>query len=311
MIVTVTPNPAIDITYTVPHIEFDEVLRTTEVRRVWAGKALNASRTLKRMGVESVVIAFAGGYTGRAIAEGLAEEGIATDFARVAGETRTVVAIVDQATGHFVKANPPGAAVTPAEHAAFLAKVRGRVQPGDLWVLTGSLPPGLPADFYAELIDLVQGAGAAAVLDTSGPALRLGCARRPFLVKPNAEEAEEMTGQPVDAGAGGVAAVNAFLAAGARRVALSLGPDGLLLGDGQQAVFARPPRVTVKTAVGAGDALVAGLVWAQTQGKDLAESARWGVTVGTTYAQRDELSLDPWPELQEMSRRVVVKLLPG
>ena len=200
--------------------------------------------------------------------------------------------------------------MTPAEHDAFLTKVRGRVQPGDLWVLTGSLPPGLPVEFYAELIDIVQGAGATAVLDTSGPALRAGCAKRPFLVKPNAEEAQELTGQAVDAGAGGAAAVRSFLAAGAQRVALSLGPDGLLLGDGQQVVYARPPRVPVKTAVGAGDALVAGFVWAQTQGMDLLESARWGVTVGTTYAQRDELPLEPWPELHEMSRRVEVKLLP-
>ena len=219
MIVTVTPNPAIDITMAVPQIEFDEVLRTTAVRRVWAGKALNAARTLKRMGTESVVIAFAGGYTGRAMADGLAEEGISSDFAWVAGETRIVVAIMDEGTGHFVKANPPGAAVTPAEHDAFLAKVRGRVQPGDLWVLTGSLPPGLAADFYAELIDIVQDAGAAAWLDTSGPRCVSAARQRPFLVKPNAEEAQEMTGQPVDTGVGGVAAVMSFLAAGARRVA--------------------------------------------------------------------------------------------
>ena len=305
-IVTVSANPAIDLFLDVPRIVMDEVLRATDVRRVWAGKGFNVSRTVSRLGHPTLATGFVGGYAGMAISTGLAEEGIPTDFVRVDGETRTNVMIVDAATGRHIKVNQPGATVDVAAQAAFVARVTHLVQPGDFWVLSGSLSPGMPADFYAMLIELLHARGAFAALDSSGAALRTGCAVRPDLVKPNIAEARELTGNPLASPDDALQAVNAFHAAGARRVALSLGADGLILSDGNECWHIQPPQIAVRTAVGAGDALLGGLVWALAHGKPLREVASWGVGAGSAYAVADQLPVDAKPAVAALIERLTI-----
>ena len=308
-IVTVSANPAIDLFLDVPAIALDEVLRATGVRRVWAGKGFNVSRTVSRLGHTTVAMGFVGGFAGMAITAGLAEEGIPTDFVNVDGETRTNVMVVDGATGHHIKVNQAGAPVDAAAQAAFMARAAERVQPGDFWVLSGSLSPGMPADFYARLIELIHGRGAFAVLDSSGAALRAGCAAQPDLVKPNTVEARDLTGRDVKSPADALDALAAFHDAGARRVALSLGADGLMLSDGAECWHVRPPAITVRTAVGAGDALLGGIVWALAQGMALREVACWGVATGSVYAMADELPPAARPAVEEMITRLTVTQL--
>lgn len=308
-IYTISVNPAIDLFLDVPEVIFDEVLRATAVRRVWAGKGFNVSRAVQRLGGNSVAMGFIGGYAGMAIRAGLEAEGIPTDFVAVDDETRTNVMIVDQRTGRHIKVNQPGAPVSPAAQEAFLASVRHRLAPGDLWVLTGSLAPGLDAAFYADLIKLIHAAGAFAVLDSSGAALRHGCAAHPDLVKPNTVEARDLTGEAVASVADAQRAVAAFHAAGAQRVALSMGAAGLVYSDGATIVHVAPPPLQVRTAVGAGDALLGGLVWALTQGLPAVEVACWGVATGAVYAQDDRLPVDAQPAVRQMIERLQITLL--
>ena len=308
-IYTVSVNPAIDLFLDVPAVIFDEVLRATAVRRVWAGKGFNVSRTVQRLGGSSTAMGFVGGYAGMAIRAGLAAEGIPTDFVTVEDETRTNVMIVDQQSGRHIKVNQAGAPVPPAAQEAFLTCVRHHLAPGDLWVLTGSLAPGLPIDFYRALIDAIHDGGAWAVLDTSGAALRAGCAARPELVKPNTVEARDLTGEPVASVADAQRAAAAFHAAGAQRVALSMGADGLVYSDSATVVHVAPPPIKVRTAVGAGDALLGGLVWALTQGMTAVEVAQWGVATGAVYAQDDMLPADAQPAVRQMIERLQVTML--
>ncbi len=308
-IYTVSVNPAIDLFLDVPAVAFDEVLRATAVRRVWAGKGFNVARTVQRLGGGSVAMGFVGGYAGMAICAGLEAEGIPTDFVSVDDETRTNVMVVDQSTGRHIKVNQAGAPVPPAAQTEFLASVHRRLAPGDLWVLTGSLAPGLNAAFYAELIKVIHAAGAFAGLDSSGAALRHGCAARPDLVKPNTVEARDLTGATVTTVEEAVHAVAAFHAAGARRVALSMGADGLVYSDGATVVHVAPPAVKVRTAVGAGDALLGGLVWALTQGMAAVEVACWGVATGAVYAQADALPAAAQPAVRQMLARLQVTVL--
>lgn len=308
-IYTVSANPAIDLFLDVPAIVLDDVLRATDVRRVWAGKGFNVSRTVSRLGHATQAMGFVGGFAGMAITAGLAEEGIPTDFVQVDGETRTNVMIVDDQSGRHIKVNQAGTPVNSAAQSAFTARVQARVQARDFWVLSGSLSPGMPADFYARLIELIRGRAAFAVLDSSGAALRAGCAARPDLVKPNIAEARDLTGKAVTSPADGLDAVAAFHAAGARRVALSLGADGLVLSDGSECWHVRPPEISVRTAVGAGDALLGGLVWALAQGKPLRETACWGVATGSVYAIADELPLDAARVVEEMIARLTITQL--
>lgn len=308
-IYTVSVNPAIDLFLDVPEIVFDEVLRATAVRRVWAGKGFNVSRALQRLGRKSTALGFVGGYAGMAIRAGLEAEGIATDFVTVEEETRTNVMIVDLRVGRHIKVNQTGAPVSAAAQEKFRACVRRHLKPGDLWVLTGSLAPGLLTDFYAELIELLHAGGAWAALDTSGAALRAGCAARPELVKPNVAEAYDLTGERVTSMEDACRAVAAFHAAGARRVALSMGAQGLLYSDGETLVHAAPPPVRVRTAVGAGDALLGGVVWALAQGMPSIEVARWGAATGAVYVQDDSLPFDAQPVVRQMIERLQITVL--
>jgi len=304
MIVTVTPNPVLDRTLTVPRIVFNEVMRATAVRLDWGGKGFNVSRALRALGVDSVAMGFIGGATGRLLERGLSDMGIATDFVHIVGETRTNIVVTDAAAERYIKVNEAGPTVRAEELAAFLDRARERVRPGDIWVLSGSLPPGVPSDFYAQLIALVQGRGAKAFLDTSGEPLRLGCAASPYLVKPNVVEAEEVTGQEINCEADMLSAVEFFLRRGIELVALSLGADGLLLASKEGTVWARPPRVRARNPVGAGDALLAGVAWALQRGLPLEEMARWGVATGTAAAMREGVSVGTRAEVEALYEQV-------
>jgi len=305
-IVTVTPNPVLDRTLTVPRLVFNEMIRAASSRLDWGGKGFNVSRALKALGVESVAMGFVGGATGRMLEQGLNEMGIATDFVHIAGETRTNIVITEAATERYVKVNEAGPTVHAEEWEAFLGRVRERVRPGDIWVLSGSLPPGAPSDCYAQLIDRVQAEGATALLDASGEPLRLGCAASPYLVKPNAIEAGEMTGQEIRSDADALSAAKRCLGLGIKLVALSLGADGLMLSSQERTVWARPPSVQARNPVGAGDALLAGIAWALQHRLPLEEVARWGVASGTAAALREGVSVGTRTEVETMYQLVRV-----
>jgi 1-phosphofructokinase family hexose kinase len=306
MIVTVTPNPGLDRTLTVPRILFNTVTRATSLRLDWGGKGFNVSRALKALGVESVAMGFVGGATGHTLAQGLTSLGIATDFAYIAGETRTNVVIAEPNGERHVKVNEAGPTVRAEELTAFLNLAHERVRPGNIWVLSGSLPLGMPCDFYAQIITLVQAAGAKAFLDTSGEPLRLGCTARPYLVKPNALEAEEITGREIHSEADTLDAAGSILARGIKLAALSLGADGLLLASEREAVWARPPAVRAQNAVGAGDALMAGIIWALARELPLDQVARWGVACGTASAAREGVSFGTYAEVEALYKQVTI-----
>lgn len=319
MIYTVTLNPVLDRTLSVPAIIFDEVLRATAVRFDWGGKGFNVSRALKALGGESVALGFTGGTTGQMLERGLEELGIATDLTPISGETRTNIVISEGGSGRYIKVNEAGPLVQEEEQEAFLAKVRQRANPGDCWVLSGSLPPGIPPDFYALLVDLVQAQGGRAFLDASGEPFRLGCAAAPFLVKPNALEAEEATGISIRAGKdprngedaqleeSARAAAAFFLGQGVVFVALSLGADGLLFASREGMALVRPPKVPIGNPTGAGDSLLAGLVWALGRGYTPHEIAGWGVASGTAAAMQAGTGVGTFQEVEAIYKQVMIQ----
>ena len=282
MIYTLTLNPAIDRQLTVPSIEMDSVLRATASRADCGGKGFNVSRMVQQMGGSSVALGFAGGHAGEWLRDELQKREIATEFVWVASETRTNTSVVTPDGGAHLKVNEAGGAVS-AENVASLKEVVSRLaKAGDYWVLAGSLPPGVSAEIYAELIEMLQGAGAHVVLDASGAALKAGCAASPFMVKPNAFEAEQVTGLSDP-----LAAAQALLASGVGNVVISQGGDGAILlnNDGTHRVSA--PSIVEANPIGAGDAMVGGMVWALAEGKSLQEALQWGIASGTAAASLD------------------------
>src|SRR5215213_811135 len=140
MIITVTPNPALDRTLTVQEIVFDEMVRASDSRLDLDGKGVNVSKALRALGASTVMIGFVGGMAGEMLERGLGAMGYATSFTHVAGETRTNTMVIDAAANRYVKANEPGPMLRPADLAAFFDQARAQLAPGDTWILSGSLP---------------------------------------------------------------------------------------------------------------------------------------------------------------------------
>ncbi len=223
MIYTLTLNPAVDRELTVPAVEFDSVLRASESRVDFGGKGFNVSRLLKGLGAESTAVGFLGGKAGEILQDGLQALGIGTEFVWVPGETRTNVSIVTQSGGHYIKVNEKGPLVEASKQQELLDRLATLAKPDDWWVLAGSLPPGVAEDFYARIVQVLNQHGSMTLLDTTGESLRLGCAEKPYLVKPNAEEAQALTKMPVETPAE-IAAVAAELEghAGLEKIGASL-----------------------------------------------------------------------------------------
>lgn len=306
LIYTVTVNPALDRELTVPQLATDDVLRAESVRVDCGGKGFNVSRTLASFGQPSVAMGFIGGETGHQLERELATAGIETDFLGISGETRTNISIVTVDSGRQIKVNEPGPEVTRAEQAALLAKVEQRARRGDWWVVSGSLPPGADARLYAHIVDIVRSVGGHALLDASGAALRHGCAAKPYLVKPNAVEAARLTGMNIDSVESARVAAVAMHELGAEVIVVSLGIMGALLSYGGDVWFARSPLVRTRNANGAGDALLAGVLYSLSRGEDFCQALRIGVACGATAASLKGTGVPARAEVERLALAVEV-----
>ncbi|MET7764388.1 1-phosphofructokinase family hexose kinase [Streptomyces sp. NPDC005393] len=267
MILTVTLNTALDITYRVPQLRPHTTHRVTEVTERPGGKGLNVARVLAALGHDTVVTGFAGGVTGTVLRElltGLAGPGdgqgtprgeITDALVPIAGTTRRTIGVVDGATGDTTQLNEPGPLVTSPEWSAFLTTYTRLLSGASAVALCGSLPPGVPVGTYAQLVREAHAADVPTLLDTSGEPLRRGIAARPHMVKPNADELAGLTGSTDP-----LRAARDARRRGARAVAASLGADGMLVVTSQGSWHAAPPRRLAGNPTGAGDAAVAGLL---------------------------------------------------
>jgi 1-phosphofructokinase family hexose kinase len=300
----------LDKTITVQHIVFDEMSRALSVQQDWGGKGFNVSRALHAMGVENLAMGFIGGATGQKLQQGLNQLGILTELVPISGETRTNIVITEAESERYIKVNEAGPTLQQTEIDTLFTLVRQRLQPGDLCALCGSLPPGIPESFYADMVTLIQNHGAKALLDTSGAPLQLGLVSRPFLIKPNAVEAAAITGNPVNSLTAAKSAANTMLRAGANIVALSIGAQGLLLAYKRDSrvfmLHAAPPRVKVLHPTGAGDALLGGIVFALDKGWSMMDLANWGVASGTAAAMHEGVSVGSYEEIHKLVPQITV-----
>lgn len=304
MIYTLTLNPAVDRELTVPAMEFDSVLRASEVRVDFGGKGFNVSRLLKGMNEASTAVGFLGGNAGELLQKGLQSLGIGTDFVWVAEETRTNISIVTPSHDHYIKVNEKGPRVDEAKQKELLDKIDALAKPGDWWVLAGSLPPGMGNDFYARIVNVLNKHESRAILDTSGESLKYGCAEKPFLVKPNAEEAHALTGLPMESPAEIATAAAEIRRIGAQNVVVSMGKAGALLHTPEGTWLTHSPRIQEKNPIGAGDSMVGGLVWALTQGIPVKEALGWGVASGAATASLPGTEVGTRPLIEELYSQV-------
>ncbi|MDG9704234.1 1-phosphofructokinase family hexose kinase [Streptomyces sp. DH37] len=302
MILTVTLNAALDITYRVPRLEPRASHRVREVAERPGGKGLNVARVLAALGHETLVTGFTGGPTGdrlRSLLAEVTEEGPVGDaFVAVGGDTRRTVAVVDEAAGDATVLNEPGPQVTPAEWERFLDVYGGLLHDATAVALCGSLPPGVPVGAYGTLVRAARAAGVPVLLDTGGEPLRRGLAARPDVVKPNSHELAGITGSTEPLHAARLAQRR-----GAHSVVASLGADGLLALTPEGAWRVEPPRRLTGNPTGAGDSVVAALL------SGLVEGLPWPDRLVRAAAL--SAATVPAAAAGEFDRALYEELLPG
>ncbi|MEU1009521.1 1-phosphofructokinase family hexose kinase [Streptomyces sp. NPDC005890] len=256
MILTVTLNTALDITYRVRSLRPHASHRVSEVTERPGGKGVNVARVLAALGHAVTLTGFAGGPTGQVLREALAgAPGPVDALVAISGATRRTIAVVDELTGDTTQLNEPGPQITPGEWGAFLDRYEELLAGASAVALCGSLPPGVPVGAYANLVRTARTAGVPVLLDTSGEPLRRGVAARPDIIKPNADELAELTGSHEP-----LRATQDARRRGAHAVVASLGPAGLLAATPEGRWHAVPPVHELGNPTGAGDSAVAGLL---------------------------------------------------
>ncbi|MET7866576.1 1-phosphofructokinase [Micromonospora taraxaci] len=276
MIVTVTLNPSLDRAVEVDSLGRGEVIRAAAAHLDPGGKGVNVSRALLANGVPSVAVLPSGGDEGNQLIRLLEAEGVEVLAVPISGRTRSNITLAEP-DGTVTKINEPGPAMCRAEFDEVIDRVLVQAGGADWVVLCGSVPPGLPADAYAQLCRKLRAAGVRVAVDTSGPALREAALAGATLLKPNRDELAEVVGTPLKDLGDVVDAAQRLRAWGAGTVMASLGVDGAVLVDAEGVRTGTCPVARPRSTVGAGDALLAGFLAAGAQGTAaLAEGLAWG-----------------------------------
>ncbi|MEF8699666.1 MAG: 1-phosphofructokinase [Candidatus Accumulibacter sp. UW26] len=273
-IATVTLNPAIDQSVAIPDFAAGSVNRVAWTQSDPGGKGVNVASFLADLGFRVAVTGLLGRDNAGVFEQLFAAKGIHDAFVRIPGNTRVNVKIIDETSQRITDINFPGPAATAEELDALRRQIDTLLADHDCFVISGSVPAGVPATFCPDLVGRLKTAGKRVLLDSSGEALRAGISAAPWAIKPNIAELEELTGGGLPDQAAVIDAARALLLAGLGCVVVSMGHDGALFVTADRCLHAIPPEVAVRSTVGAGDAMVAGFVAGTLRGWPLADSAR-------------------------------------
>ena len=312
MIITVTLNPAMDRTLAVPNFRLGRRHRAVEQTSMAGGKGVNVARALKSLGQPVIATGIAGGHTGTRIIEQLTEDAILNDFVRIRGDSRTSTAVIDPTSGEQTEINERGPAIAEAELELFVDKVLYLAKGAGVCVFCGSLPPGVDPGIYGRLIAELKKIGVTTVLDSEGEALRIGTRAGPDAVAPNEVEAEELVGHEFAEDEDRVVALVEMAQLGSREAMMTLANGCLaVVGDESER---RLYRVAVEpqdavSAVGSGDAFLAGYVAARYSGRTPDHCLRFAVACGAESTQHFGAGvLDP-REAQRLMSEVRIEQL--
>ncbi len=296
MITTVTPNPSVDWTLELPRLVRGTVHRISGQHQEPSGKGVNVTRALTMNGVPSRAVLPAGGAEGAELEGLLRGEGVDFVSVPIVGAVRVNISLAEP-DGTATKVNAAGPTLTEPETGALLAAASAASYRAAWLVGSGSLPPGVPPDFYAQLGKAARESGARFALDSSGPPLLAGLGAKPDVIKPNAEELAEAVGRPLPTMRDVVGAARELMALGAQSIVVSLGREGALLVDDAGVLHAQARVARPRSTVGAGDALLAGYVagWQAHDGDRsaaLREAVAWGSAAVQVEGSRVPLVTD-------------------
>jgi 6-phosphofructokinase 2 len=307
----VTLNPALDVATEVERFEAGVKLRCGPARREPGGGGVNVARAIGRLGGEALALHAAGGPTGAIVAGLLDDEGVPQRPLRIAGTTRENLTVLERSTGDRLRFVLPGPALSDDEWQACLDAAAATAA-GPYVVASGSLPPGVPDDWWARLARALAPTGARLLLDTSGPALRAALEEGVYLVKPNFRELDELGGGgPLSDDERGRLAARVVRDGGAEVVVVTLGPRGaLVVSRTVRTHIAAPPVERPDSPVGAGDNFMAALALALTRGRSLEDACALGVAAAAAAMLTPGTEPCRRPDVEAMYRRIAGSTAP-
>lgn len=285
-VIAVTLNPSLDKTIAVKSLVPYDLNRIVESRLDPGGKGINVARVLHNFGVDVTVTGFIAGTAGRQLMDFLKQADLPSDFLEISGETRTNLKVFDQTAGKTTEINESGCQVSAEGIEKFKEKFRNLCKNTDVAVLSGSLPPGIPADFYAQCIHIANADGVKTILDADGAALQNGLKEIPYAVKPNIHELEALIGHELHDPRAVLEAARSFIGQGIGIVIVSMGPDGAVVADAKEAYKVDSWDIPVKSATGAGDSMVGSLASSILRGDSLYDIAKITTSAGTVTASK-------------------------
>jgi len=312
MIATITLNPSLDEHIAVNGLVVEEANRWSKLRRYAGGKGIDVSRAIHEMGGRTTAYGFTGGPEGRTLEILLDEEGVTFSFTPIEQETRTNFIITDTKTTQQTIINAPGPHISKKELERFYRKMREIHPEPDLIVASGSLPPGIPVNIYYNIVKEAKGYGIRTILDSAGQWLAEGIKAKPYLIKPNVHEAEELLERELPTEEAIIKAALDLVKVGIAVVVISGGRNGIIAATKENIVKAVPPPVKVRSTVGAGDCTIAGLALKLAENEPLIEACRLAVAMGTAAVltpgtelchRADVENLLPQIEVQEITAK--------
>ncbi|SHJ35185.1 1-phosphofructokinase family hexose kinase [Pseudozobellia thermophila] len=305
-IVTLTVNPAIDKSTTVNGLKPHSKLRCTQPVYEAGGGGINVSRALNELGAESLCMYMAGGPTGDRLHDLLNDLDITQQVVPTADSVRENLAVTDIANNQQYRFGMPGPKINPSEWENTLRQLGAVLAEGDFLVASGSLCPDMPIDFYARVSKIAQKKKAKYILDTSGEALLKGAQAGVFLLKPNLGELAALCGVDTISFHELEPLAQTFLSKTPCEVlVVSLGAKGALLVTKDRTELIAAPIVHQKSTIGAGDSMVAGMVYALAQGKSLTEVVRYGVACGTAATMTEGTQLCKREDVEQLNKWIV------
>lgn len=310
-VLCLTMNPSVDLATETEAVVPTHKLRCGATLHDAGGGGVNVARVLTRLGGHCLSVCPTGGSPGQWLQRRMRDEGLETVFLPITDETRVSFTVHEHSTGAEFRFVMPGPHLSAAEWQGALQHMQDLQPFPEIVVASGSLPPGVPTDFYARLARLCRAQGARMVLDTSGPALSAALAEGVYLFKPNLKELTDLVGRALETPEQWQAAARQIVLGGqAEVVALTLGHLGALLVT-RDALWSAPPLdIPVASAVGAGDSFVGGLVWALQQGQPLERAFSWGIAAGSATLLSAGTALCKPDDVRRLQAQVQVTRLP-
>lgn len=284
MILCLGTTPAVQRVMRFRQVVTNAVNRAAVTLEGAAGKSINVAKVLAALGEPSIAVGFLGGDRGDRLREHVRSLPITLDFVEVNARTRECVTVLDESAGTVTELVEESLPVPPEAYNHLAATVERRLPGCQALVMSGSLTPGGPVDFYLQTSRLGRRAGALCVVDAHGPSLNAALAHRPDVVKPNRTELAAMIGTELPDEAAVRRAMDQLVERGARRVIVTAGERPTLASDGHSHWRITPPSVRALNPIGSGDAFTAALVWRLVRGDDLGEACRWGSAAGAANA---------------------------